>query len=197
MHRDRFASGVFFVELASLTDPDLVPQAIADALELLVPPDDSAVTVLNKHLRDKHLLLVLDSFEHVTEAAAAVAEILATAERVNVLATSREPLRISGEHEFAVEPLELPDPNAPAGNAAVALFVDRARSGGPCVRADRRQCGGGGRDLHRSRRPAAGDRAGRGAREGPDARGDARPLGRAPPDPERGRARPALLATRP
>ena len=137
LQRDLFSGGVYFVQLASLSDPDLVPKAIADTLEVPVPPGESVVEVLADRLRDKQLLLVLDNFEQVTDAAASVAEILGAAGRVKVLATSREPLRISGEHEFPVSPLELPAagaavaPAALAANAAVALFVDRAQAVDP------------------------------------------------------------------
>ena len=137
LQRDRFSGGVYFVDLASLSDPDLVPKAIADVVEVPVPPGESIVKVLADHLRDKQLLLVLDNFEQVTDAAASIAEILSATERVKVLATSRQPLRISGEHEFPVAPLQLPDPQADvaptslAANAAVALFVDRARAVDP------------------------------------------------------------------
>jgi predicted ATPase/RsiW-degrading membrane proteinase PrsW (M82 family) len=137
LQRDLFAGGVYFVQLASLSDPDLVPKAIADVLEVQVAPGESVVAVLADRLRDKQLLLVLDNFEQVTDAAASVAEILRAAGRVKVLATSRAPLRISGEHEFPVAPLELPEPGAAiapaalAANAAVALFVDRAKAVDP------------------------------------------------------------------
>ncbi len=120
VQRDRFAGGAFFVQLAPLTDPDLVPAAIADVLEVQVRPGDPAVAAVAEHLRDKQTLLVLDNFEQVTRAAGSIAEILEAAPRVKVLISSREPLRIRGEHEYPVPPLE--------GDPAVALFADRAQA---------------------------------------------------------------------
>ena len=137
LQRDRFSAGVFFVDLVPLTDPDLVPRAIADVLEVPVSHGESVVAILADHLRDKQLLLVLDNFEQVTGAAASLAEILRETGRVRVLATSREPLRISGERELPIPPLELPSADgevsatALAGNAAVALFVERAQAVDP------------------------------------------------------------------
>ena len=100
-------------------------------------PGESVVEALGDYLRDKHLLLVLDNFEQVTDAAPAVAAILSMASRLKVLVTSRKPLRIGGEHEVPIPPLELPDPKADAAlealaaNAAVALFVARAQAVDP------------------------------------------------------------------
>ena len=134
---DLFSGGVFYVELAAVSDAALVPQAIADVLEVHTAPGESIVEALGDHLRDKHLLLVLDNFEQVTDAAPAVASILAMASRLKVLVTSRNPLRIGGEHEVPIPPLELPDPDADAApaalaaNAAVALFVARAQAAHP------------------------------------------------------------------
>ncbi|MDX6678714.1 MAG: hypothetical protein QOE31_2766 [Solirubrobacteraceae bacterium] len=133
---DMFSGGVYFVELAPVSDAELVPQAIADVLELQTGPGESVVEALGDHLRDKHLLLVLDNFEQVTGAAPAVAALLGMASRLKVLVTSRNPLRIGGEHEVPIPPLELPDPKAAAldslaANAAVALFVARAQAVDP------------------------------------------------------------------
>ena len=134
---DLFSGGVYFVELAPVSDAELVPQAIADVLEVQTSPGESVVEALGDHLRDKHLLLVLDNFEQVTEAAPAVAQLLAMAKRLKVLVTSRNPLRIGGEHEVPIPPLALPDPKADvataslAATAAVALFVARAQAANP------------------------------------------------------------------
>jgi predicted ATPase/RsiW-degrading membrane proteinase PrsW (M82 family) len=131
---DLFSGGVYFVELAAVSDAELVPQAIADVLEVQIAPGEPVLDALADHLRDKHLLLVLDNFEQVTDAAGAVAAMLASASRLKVLVTSRNPLRIGGEHEVPIPPLELPDPKtdaapaALAANAAVALFVARAQA---------------------------------------------------------------------
>ena len=134
---DLFSGGVYFVELAAVSDAELVPQAIADVLELPAGTGGSIVEALGDHLRDKHLLLVLDNFEQVTDAAPAVARLLGMASRLKVIVTSRNPLRIGGEHEVPIPPLELPDPKADgaldalAANAAVALFVARAQAVDP------------------------------------------------------------------
>jgi predicted ATPase/RsiW-degrading membrane proteinase PrsW (M82 family) len=134
---DLFSGGVYFVELAAVSDAELVPEAIADVLEVHTAPGESVVEALGDHLRDKHLLLVLDNFEQVTDAAPVVAALLAKASRLKVLVTSRNPLRIGGEHDVPIPPLELPDPKADgaleslAANAAVALFVARAQAVDP------------------------------------------------------------------
>ena len=134
---DLFSGGVYFVELAAVSDAELVPEAIADVLEVPTVPGESVVDALGDHLRDKHLLLVLDNFEQVTDAAPTVAAILGMASRLKVLVSSRNPLRIGGEHEVPIPPLELPDPKADgaleslAANPAVALFVARAQAVDP------------------------------------------------------------------
>jgi len=115
-----FADGVFWVPLAPLGDPGLVATEIAQAIGA---PDD-----LVGFLRGRELLLLLDNFEHLLDAAATVAELMAAAPALRVLATSRAPLRISGEAEFPLDPLEPAD--------AVALFVERARGVGRAVEPD-------------------------------------------------------------
>ncbi|MDQ1438605.1 MAG: hypothetical protein QOK43_2234 [Acidimicrobiaceae bacterium] len=133
--RDRFSGGVYFIELAAVSDPELVPSVIAHVLGVQPAPGESVVDALGEHLRDKHVLLVLDNFEQVIDAAPAVARMLTAAGRAKLLVTSRQPLRIAGEHEAPVPPLLLPDPDAGidslADNAAVALFVGRARAVDP------------------------------------------------------------------
>jgi class 3 adenylate cyclase len=107
---EHFSGGVFFVPLASLAKPELVRAAVART---------AAVRELEE-LGDRPALLLLDNFEHLLEAAADVAALLASGSAVKVLATSRAPLRVQGEREYAVEPL--PE------NDAVELLVQRARS---------------------------------------------------------------------
>ena len=102
--------GVWWVPLAALSDPELVLLTVAQTLG--VPGD------LASHLRSKRLLLLLDNLEHVIECAPQLAELLASVNGVRLLVTSREPMRIEGEHLYAVEPL--------AEDAAVMLFVERA-----------------------------------------------------------------------
>src|SRR4051794_23191634 len=104
-----FEDGVFFVSLASVAAPDLVPSEIAGLLEVKEDPGRPVLASLKTHLRDKRLLLVLDNFEHLVDAAPTVAELLAACPRLSVLATSRTVLRLYGEHAFPVPPLALPD----------------------------------------------------------------------------------------
>jgi predicted ATPase/class 3 adenylate cyclase len=130
---DRFPDGVFFVDLAPITDPALVPSAILTA----VGPRGGAGPLselerLQIELRDRETLLVLDNFEQVIEAASAVGVILVSAPRIRVLATSRSPLRLEGEREIPVAPLDLPGAGEPISPGdlhrfeAIALFAERA-----------------------------------------------------------------------
>ncbi len=130
---DRCADGVYFVPLATVTDPALVAPIIAQALELKEVASQEPLATLQGYLRDKQMLLVLDNFEQVIAAAPLVTRLLATAPRLRVLVTSREVLRLHGEQVFPVPALSLPDPEhlpppeALARVEAVALFVQRAR----------------------------------------------------------------------
>jgi predicted ATPase/class 3 adenylate cyclase len=128
--RDRFPDGAWFVPLAPISDPDLIGSAIAGAFGLLAT-DRQPLDVVRDHLVDRTTLLVLDNFEQLVEGASIVADLLRAAPRLTVIVSSRAPLRIAGEQEFAVPPLGLPPSNgAPAseiGDAeAVRLFVERA-----------------------------------------------------------------------
>ena len=129
-----YADGVWFVELAPLPDPELVPSAVSTVLGIS-QSGPNPVSGLAVWLRDKHALIVLDSCEHVIGAAAALAEtVLKTAPGVHILATSREPLRAEGEWLHRLASLEVPlEPvKITAGEAlcysAVQLFDDRARA---------------------------------------------------------------------
>src|SRR5215216_2927000 len=129
----RFADGAVFVPLAAVTDPELVPAAIASELGILEAGDRPVLASLAGLFRERTLLLVLDNFEQVVRAAPAVAELLASCQQLVVLATSRAALRLSGECEFAVPPLALPDPDQgtmenQTESDAIRLFVLRARS---------------------------------------------------------------------
>jgi predicted ATPase/DNA-binding CsgD family transcriptional regulator len=127
----RFADGVWLVELGSVTDPGLVPSAIAGALELRLAPGAAVAESLPGALAARQLLLVLDNCEHLLAAVASLcAAVLLAADDVRVLATSREPLGVAGEACYRLAPLGLPKPGDPAGTArsdAVMLFADRAR----------------------------------------------------------------------
>ena len=128
-----FADGVVFVPLAAVTDPVLLPAAIAREVGIHEAGVRPVLASLERLLRDRHLLLVLDNLEQVLPAAPAVAGLLAACPRLAVLATSRAALRLSGECEFPVPPLALPHlppgvGTEPADADAVRLFALRARS---------------------------------------------------------------------
>ena len=130
--RTSYRDGVWFVALASLADPDLVPSSLGAVLGISLPRVNP-VFGLTAWLRDKHALIVLDSCEHVIGAAAALAEaVLKTAPRVHILATSREPLRAEGEQLHRLPSLEVPPasgnlaPDDALRYSAVQLFADRA-----------------------------------------------------------------------
>ncbi|HLK78378.1 MAG TPA: adenylate/guanylate cyclase domain-containing protein, partial [Streptosporangiaceae bacterium] len=127
----RFADGAWLVELGPVRDPAQVASVVAAALGVREQPDRSAADALARVLARQQLLLVLDNCEQVTGGAAALcAGLLAAADDLRVLATSREPLRVAGEARYRLAPLTLPDLDdlAEAARAeAVALFADRAR----------------------------------------------------------------------
>jgi predicted ATPase/class 3 adenylate cyclase len=129
---DDFEHGVFFVPLAALTDPALVLQTIAQAFDVRETAGRHLKEQLKNHLREKQMLLVLDNFEQVIDAATLVTDLLSAAPRLKVLVTSRELLRLSGETDYPVPPLSLPDPKRlpPVERLtqyeAVALFIERA-----------------------------------------------------------------------
>ena len=136
-----FAHGVYFVDLAPITDSDLVLPTVAHALGLRQVVDRPLVEELEAYLSSKRVLLVLDNFEQVIQTAPALSDLLQAVVHLKVLVTSRELLRISAEHNFPVPPLPLPpvlaDQGAPRTLVsllperlgeydAVRLFVQRA-----------------------------------------------------------------------
>lgn len=134
---DRFPDGVHFVELASITDATIVPSVIASSLGIREEGPRPILETLRAELRERTALLVLDNFEQVIAAAPLISSLLAAAPRLRILVTSRGALRLQGEQEFPVPPLELPDPArlpSPAelsGFEAIALFANRARAVDP------------------------------------------------------------------
>jgi len=128
---NRFKDGVFFVDLAAERDADSAFEAVIRALELPASSGDP-LDVLRSRLVDSEMLLLLDNFEQVTEAGPGVVTLLQSCPRLKTLVTSRETLRVRGEHVFPVPPMALPDPRdrlaGIAQSAAVQLFTDRARS---------------------------------------------------------------------
>ena len=138
--RGDFASGVYFVSLATLDDPALVVATIAQALGLKESAHRTALELLQAALRDKRLLLLLDNFERLLPAAPELTALLARCPQLTILVTSRAALHVQGEHELPVSPLALPELDplpalaALAASPAVALFVQRARAVRPTFR---------------------------------------------------------------
>ena len=128
-----FTQGVCLVQLAPISDFNLVIPSIAQTLGLRDVEEYSLFESLKAFLQDKHLLLLLDNFEQVLEAAPALVELLLACPSSKILVTSRAVLHVEGEYEFSVPPLSLPDPHHLPGHeelaqyAAVALFVQRAQ----------------------------------------------------------------------
>ena len=117
---DRFTDGVFFIALAPVRDPGLVVSAIATALGAKQQAGRSLLETLQAHLSQRRLLLLIDNFEQVDEAAPVLADLLAVAGRVQMIVTSRARLGLYGEHEYRVPP--------PGPLDALALFEARARA---------------------------------------------------------------------
>jgi predicted ATPase/class 3 adenylate cyclase len=129
-----FEDGAVFVPLAPIADPALVIPTIGQTLGVAEDPGRPPIENLIDHLARKRMLLVLDNFEQVIDAAPQVGELLTSTEALLVLATSREPLGLAGEREYAVPPLSLPDVahlpplESLSQFSAVALFIVRARA---------------------------------------------------------------------
>ncbi|MGI8967684.1 MAG: ATP-binding protein [Chloroflexota bacterium] len=129
-----YAGGIWFVSLAPVTTPARVATAIAAALDVRDVRDRTTEESLIERLRDGEVLLILDNFEHVADAATLVSRLLLTCPGLTVLITSRASLHISGEHLLDVPPLRLPDSNVRLLAAvalqysAVTLFTQRARA---------------------------------------------------------------------
>jgi predicted ATPase/class 3 adenylate cyclase len=132
--RDVFVEGVFFISLAPINDPMLVMPTIAQALGIRDRAEQPLSARLAEVLYQRRVLLLLDNFEQVVGAASQVADLLTSCPSLKVLITSREVLHVRAEHEFAVPPLELPDPAhipelaALARAPSVALFLQRAQA---------------------------------------------------------------------
>ena len=131
---EEFEDGVFFVALASITDPQLVPSTIAGPLGIKESAEQPLIEPLKRYLHDRNLLLIVDNFEQVLEGAPVVGELVGACPKLKVLATSRIPLRLYAEKEYPVPPLALPDPKTLSHPEiltkyeAVRLFVERARA---------------------------------------------------------------------
>jgi predicted ATPase/class 3 adenylate cyclase/DNA-binding CsgD family transcriptional regulator len=131
---DQFSDGVYFVALAPTRDSSLVAPAIAQVLGVKETGERAIVDRLKDYLSDQQILLVLDNFEQVLDAALLMGELLTVASQLKILVTSRSALRLSAEHEFSVPPLTLPDrahlpPHDRLGYyESVRLFVERAQA---------------------------------------------------------------------
>ncbi|UCG25815.1 MAG: tetratricopeptide repeat protein [Chloroflexota bacterium] len=132
--QESFADGVYFVDLAVISDPELVASAIGRSLDLKTAAGRPLPEALNDYLAPRCLLVLLDNFEQVVGAATLIGDLLAAAPGLTALVTSREPLRIYGEQEYPVPSLQLPDltrlaaPNVLSGFESVALFDHRAKA---------------------------------------------------------------------
>jgi DNA-binding CsgD family transcriptional regulator len=129
-----FEDGVWWVEFAPLSDPHLVPQAVASVLRVQEAPGRPLTEAIAEDLKSLEILLILDNCEHVVGACAELADaLLHSCGGLRILATSREALGVPGERQFAVPPLSTPDPHALppveelGGIESVRLFVERAR----------------------------------------------------------------------
>jgi predicted ATPase len=131
-----FAGGVVWVPLVAVERASLVISAIAQAVGVRESGEQTLLDGVISALKTARLLLVLDNFEHVIDAAPVVADLLTTCPDVTALVTSRSLLRVSGEHAFTVSPLAVPDPGEPvpldqSAQPAIRLFVDRAQAVAP------------------------------------------------------------------
>ena len=124
-----FADGVAFIDLAPVRDPALLAAVVARALGLTPPSAETAEAYLAEALRDRELLLVVDNLEHLLDETQLLARMLAVAPALRLLATTRIPLRLYGEHTIRVPPLHLPGPGGTGTDSeAVQLFIARARA---------------------------------------------------------------------
>jgi predicted ATPase len=135
---EAYRDGVWLVELAAVHEAGGIPQALASVLGVKDAGGDSPQAALAAHARGREMLVILDNCEHVVEGAARIAcDLLSAGEGVRVLATSREPLRVSHEARYLVPGLSIPDTGATPGRDAIAryfavrLFVDRAHAAAP------------------------------------------------------------------
>ncbi len=135
-----FSDGVFCVDLAPLMSADEVGDIVAEAVAALATSTGRLRPSAEEVLRGRHVLLVLDNFEHVLPAARRLAQLLAACPKLTILVTSRVVLSLRGARNMRVQPLELPDlerlqsPETLLQNPAVALFVERARAVNPSFR---------------------------------------------------------------
>jgi predicted ATPase/class 3 adenylate cyclase len=135
---DRVRDGVFFVDLSAARDADDTFEAIARAVDVTRTSDEDPLEVLKRELPARHMLLLLDNFEHVIDAAEGIVDLLQVCPQLEILVTSREALRVRGEHLFPVPTLSVPDhgvvrtsADAVGAYESVRLFMERAREARP------------------------------------------------------------------
>jgi predicted ATPase/DNA-binding CsgD family transcriptional regulator len=129
--QDAFTDGVFFISLAAISDSTLIIPTIAHTLGVVESPSRLLLDSLKEFLRDQQALLLLDNFEQIISAAPLLSEMLSACDGLRMLATSREALRLRGEHEFPLSPLTLPDQSSVEvllQYSGIALFVQRAQA---------------------------------------------------------------------
>ena len=134
---DEFEHGVWFVELASITDPELVLPTLASTLKVKESVGTTIEQSLQDYLHKKQLLLVVDNFEQVVGAAPKIVTLLNAAPKIKIMISSREVLRLRGEHDYPVPPLGLPETKRKQTAAvlaqyeAISLFVQHAQAANP------------------------------------------------------------------
>jgi len=134
---DEYPDGVYFVPLAPVRDPGLVPSTIAQSIGLQDARDRPLMEHLISQLRERQMLIVLDNFEHLLAGAPVVTRLLEETTALRILVSSRSSLRVSGEQECPVPPLAIPDPDVPptadslAACESVRLFAERAAAAVP------------------------------------------------------------------
>lgn len=134
---DRFSHGIFFVDLAPISDPLFVDRTIAETLSIRETASQPLFQSITNYLGEKNLLLVLDNFEQVIETAPLVSDLLSAAPALKVIVTSRQPLMISGEQEHPLPPMDVPDvahledTETVSQYESVELFINRAQSVNP------------------------------------------------------------------
>ena len=129
--QDGFGDGVFFISLATISDSTIIIPTIAHTLGVIESPNRLLLDSLKEFLRDRKALLLLDNFEQIMSAAPLLSELLSACTGLRMLATSREALRLRGEHEFPLSPLALPDQSSVdvlLQYSGIALFVQRAQA---------------------------------------------------------------------
>lgn len=133
---DRFEDGIYFVDLSPVREPDASFQTIVRAVGLTGTSDEQPIEVLKRQLQSRHMLLLLDNFEQIIDAAGGMVELLQHCPDLKMLVTSREALRVRGEYLYPIPPLTLPNGGGKsaeivAGYESVRLFIERARAAQP------------------------------------------------------------------